>query len=164
MCWSCMSPLVPYKADSSVRDVKPVREGVKPPGKTYASWEDYDKSVAKWRETYKKMEPMPLGSSGYLYHATQSKNLASIAKNGLQPRDPRWNNTYDASKDGVLSMATTESGAGAMGGNAVLLRVAKTNVLNLEFRLASATEVRTFSTIAPAYLEKKDDKGTWVRV
>lgn len=138
-----------------------VKRPAKPPGKTYASWEDYDAKKAKWLAKHEGQAQANFAAVPYLYHATRADLRATLERTGLQPRDPRWTGTYDASKDGFLSMATTESGAGAMGGRQIMLRISTARVaaLGLDFRTVSATEVRTTSAIPANELEIKGAAG-----
>jgi hypothetical protein len=145
----------------AVQRAAEVKRPAKPPGKTYASWEDYDAKKEKWLGKHQGQAAANFAAVPYLYHATRADLRATIERTGLQPRDPRWTGTYDASKDGFLSMATTEAGAGAMGGKQIMLRISTARVaaLGLDFRTVSATEVRTTSAIPANELEIKGATG-----
>ena len=138
----------------------------KPPGKTYASWEDYHKKRAAWLIKHNARVNAVRPAGGYLYHCTQAINLPPIARDGLMPKKPEWG-TPDASKDGILSMATAIGGAGAMGGKSVMLRASwdELAALGIRFKIVKGTEVRTTSPIPAANLRKRkvvDGVPTWV--
>jgi|SRR5271165_5684777 len=136
-------------------------------------WESYQKNAAKWYNVYASKQKAVLEKGKYLYHATKADNLGAIKANGLCPRDPSWKAydkkekvpRFDSSKDGYLSMATTSSGAGAMGGKAVLLRMKiGDDIGNWDFRTYGATEVRTLIAIPADRLEVSNDSTTWSAV
>jgi hypothetical protein len=133
-------------------------------------WAAYQKSAVKWYTVFASKEKANFAGVNYLYHATGADNVGAIQKGGLCPRDPSWKTykktekvpRFDASKDGYLSMAITTAGAGAMGGKSVLLRMAVGADINQwDFRVYSATEVRTLMAIPADRLELSKDWKTW---
>lgn len=137
----------------------------KPPGGKYASWGAYETSKASWLDKHNKRKAAPKPGGGYLYHCTQASNVPLIvAANGLMPKQAAWGSGADASKDGILSMAITEAGAGSMGGKSAMLRVAWTDLvaLGIEFKSVFGTEVRTTQTIPLDVLRRKTKLGNLV--
>jgi len=130
------------------------RNLAKPPGGTYASWEAYDERSSYWRGKHLQKAKVVFRPKRHLFHATRADLKATIAATGLQPKNPEWTHSYDASKDGFLSMATEASGAGAMGGTAILLRVRVEDVAGHDFKaVVGSKEVRTTQAIAAGLLE-----------
>lgn len=136
------------------------------------AWKLYqERALKNWvKHTTRELAALKLGD--YLYHATPAKNLNIIRQSGLLPRNPEWRPynkkekipRFDSSKDGYLSMATTQAGAGAMGGISVLLRMEVQDDIGVwDFRqIAASTEVRTVIGIPPEKLEYSEDGGkTW---
>lgn len=135
-----------------------------------SAWNHYQQRVVANRKKHSEREPALLVKGKFLYHATDTIAFPFIKNDGLRPRDPTWKKydkknkipRFDASKDGFLSMATTQSGAGAMGGSTVLLRMLIGNdISHWDFRkTGGATEVRTTITVPPDKLEYSNDHGT----
>jgi hypothetical protein len=133
-------------------------------------FKQYTSNINKWYGVYAGKPKAVLQKGKYLYHATPAANLGIMQTNGLLPRDPTWKDydpkqrvpRYDASKDGYLSMATKASGAGAMGGKSILLRMLiGDDIADWDFRVYSNTEVRTLKGIPPDRLEVSKDFETW---
>lgn len=136
---------------------------------TTDQWDQYQKNAAKWYNVWAGKPKAALEKGKYLYHATPATNLGVIEKDGLLPRDPTWKKynpkvktpRFDSSKDGYLSMATKRSGAGAMGGNEIVLRMLiGDDIADWDFRVYGPTEVRTVKAIPPGRLQKFKD-STW---
>lgn len=168
---ACQPRMMPTRAYATIQAARAAKEivkmdqGPKPPGKTYASWDAYHAKVTEWHgKIGDAKKAFNLSSVPYLYHATTSDAIDKISANGLLPRNPEWSGVYDASKDGVLSMAVSLAGAGAMGGKTVYLRVATADLAGLDFFVASGTEVRTFSAISPDVLYYRDASKNWVKL
>lgn len=134
------------------------------------TWAHYEKRVTINRNNHKARKPADLREVEFLYHATSPGAFASIQKNGLCPRDPRWREykktdkvpRFDASKDGFLSMATTLSGAGAMGQYVLLRMRVGSDIGDWDFRqVGASTEVRTLYAIPPDRLEYSEDGKSW---
>ncbi len=137
------------------------------------TWFTYQESVKRNLGVHKKREKAILKKGEYLYHATLEKNLGSISKEGLCPRNPAWKKyqkkdripRYDASKDGYLSMSKTKFGAGAMGGKEVLLRMQiGEDIADWDWRQVLSTEVRSLKSIPPERLEFSKDKAKWYKL
>lgn len=119
------------------------------------------------------LSPAAFAAGTELFHATPATNRDIIAASGLLPRNPAWSQfkSPDASKDGFLSMATTERGAGAMGGTQIMLKIpaARASALGMRFRqMIGSTEVRTTSAIPASELKIRiapgegEDKWDWL--
>lgn len=136
-------------------------------------FEHYSDRVSHWFAKHQSKQKAVLTNGKYLYHATKATNIGAIQQHGLCPRDPEWKTydkkdkvpRFDASKDGYLSMATTRSGAGAMGGTSVVLRMLiGDDIADWDFRVYSATEVRTLKAIPPNRLEWSKDGNSWTKL
>lgn len=132
------------------------------------TWASYQERVVVNKETHKARKPAELIQEQYLYHATPRDALIKIAERGLCPRDPSWRMynkkdkvpRFDASKDGYLSMATTLSGAGAIGSFVLLRMLIKKDIADWDFRqIGWSTEVRTTIPIPPNRLEWSNEGG-----
>jgi hypothetical protein len=145
------------------------------PMRTHANWLDdsewdaYETSVKRqFSKVHLQRKPAKLEQGAYLYHATDRDLEEKIKTHGLQPRDPNWSKSADASKDGYLSMAVRKSAAGAMGGTSILLRMRiGADIDNWSFRLTGGaeTEVRTQLSIPADRLEISYNQGsTWRRL
>ncbi len=137
----------------------------KPAKDKYKDQGEYEASAKKWLEKHNSKPKAKLELVAYLFHSTQKTNLEKIKESGLLPKKPEWG-MRDASKDGFLSMSQTDKGAGAMGGNCVLLRVKVDDSIkgdDYDFRVYSATEVRTRTAIPVNKLKQTNDGGkSWV--
>jgi hypothetical protein len=91
--------------------------------------------------------------SGYLYHGTPTKNLASIAKNGLKPND--YGNPLNFIRD-------TDGANFYSGKDGVVLRITKYDLPTDAIKNMTYPGTFTLETISPKLLEFSKDGGkTW---
>ncbi|MFA8434995.1 MAG: hypothetical protein ACEPOZ_10810 [Marinifilaceae bacterium] len=137
---------------------------------------DYPKTYKQYLELFDKNEKLfdkkiadpknfKPSTGDTVYHTTDVANQAAIEANGLSPKQIDWGGP-DSSKDGVLSFAKTETGAGAMGGKSLRLKVTlkpEHVADNIDWWSMGPTELRTTQTFVPADIKKYDpETESWI--
>ncbi len=119
------------------------------------------KSIADYQAQYdtrtgvvNALDDPGFGTGQRVYHATPIETARLIKATGLQPKKSAWGGA-SASKDNYLSFATNPNDANALGGVAIVLRVAlrANEVGDGKWRRASDTEVITTQTFLPGRLK-----------
>lgn len=132
-----------------------------PSGKKYSTQKAYEDASRDKMNERSQRHLMKLSlTEGYLYHGTPLEAARAIQQSGfLSPADPSFRNALDATKDGFLSFATSDSMA--VFGIKLRMKISQADITRWQFKQVAPFEVVTTLAVPTYRLEWLSRSGVW---